>query len=151
MRYQCRLAGKPATYDVRYPGTYNARRDNLDGFWADVYGTQHGIMVVNSFYENVPLHLFEKRALGEGRKGKEPGAALQSATAAGNAGGVSVVALDAHFRSRPVFLRGRDRRSPTRGGGHGSQPVHHCHPAAERSGMALAAGSREVPPGSHLE
>jgi hypothetical protein len=24
MRYTCRLAGKPANYDVRYPGTYNA-------------------------------------------------------------------------------------------------------------------------------
>jgi hypothetical protein len=24
MRYQCRLAGKPATHDERYPGTYNA-------------------------------------------------------------------------------------------------------------------------------
>jgi putative SOS response-associated peptidase YedK len=70
MRYQCRLAGKPATYDERYPGTYNARRDNLEGFWSDVYGMQHGIMVVNSFYENVPLHLFEKRALGENEKEK---------------------------------------------------------------------------------
>jgi putative SOS response-associated peptidase YedK len=70
MRYQCRLAGKPATYDERYPGTYNARRDNLEGFWSDVYGTHHGVMVVNSFYENVPLHLFEKRTLGEGEKEK---------------------------------------------------------------------------------
>jgi putative SOS response-associated peptidase YedK len=70
MRYQCRLAGKPATYDERYPGTYNARRDNLEGFWSDVYGTQHGVMVVNAFYENVPLHLFEKRTLGEGEKEK---------------------------------------------------------------------------------
>ena len=24
MRYTCRLAGKPANYDVRYPGTYNS-------------------------------------------------------------------------------------------------------------------------------
>lgn len=68
MRYQCRLAGKPATYDERYPGTYNARRDNLEGFWSEVYGTQHGVMVVNSFYENVPLHLYEKRELGPGEK-----------------------------------------------------------------------------------
>ena len=68
MRYQCRLAGKPATYDERYPGTYNARRDNLEGFWSDVYGTQHGIMVVDSFFENVPRHLFEKRELAPGEK-----------------------------------------------------------------------------------
>lgn len=29
MRYQCRPAGKPAFYDTKYPGTYNARCDNL--------------------------------------------------------------------------------------------------------------------------
>lgn len=29
MRYQFRIAGKPASYDVKYAGTYNARRDNL--------------------------------------------------------------------------------------------------------------------------
>ena len=34
MRYQCRPAGKPAFYDVKFPGTYNARRDNLEGFGA---------------------------------------------------------------------------------------------------------------------
>lgn len=68
MRYQCRLAGKPANYDERYPGTYNARRDNLNGFWADLYGTHHGVMVVSSFYENVPLHMFERRELKPGEK-----------------------------------------------------------------------------------
>jgi hypothetical protein len=41
MRYQCRIAGKPASYDVKYPdvkypGTYNARRDNLEGFWKEL-------------------------------------------------------------------------------------------------------------------
>jgi putative SOS response-associated peptidase YedK len=68
MRYQCRLAGKPASYDARYPGTYNARRDNLQGFWADLFGAQHGVMVVKSFYENVPSHLYEKRTLAPGEK-----------------------------------------------------------------------------------
>lgn len=54
MRYQCRPAGKPAFYDNKYPGTYNARRDNLQGsFWKDLFGFSHGIMVVNAFYENV--------------------------------------------------------------------------------------------------
>jgi hypothetical protein len=28
-RYQCRMAGKPANYDTRFPGTSNGRRDNL--------------------------------------------------------------------------------------------------------------------------
>jgi hypothetical protein len=31
MRYQCRPAGRPASCDVQYPGTYNARRDELGG------------------------------------------------------------------------------------------------------------------------
>ncbi|CAN7782066.1 SOS response-associated peptidase [Variovorax sp. LjRoot175] len=53
MRYQCRPAGKPVRYDSAYPGTYNARRDNLEGFWKDLFGFSHGIMVVNAFYENV--------------------------------------------------------------------------------------------------
>ncbi|NYH26040.1 SOS response-associated peptidase family protein [Paraburkholderia bryophila] len=53
MRYQCRIAGKPATYDVKYPGTYNARRDNLEGFWKPCFGHTHGVMLVDVFYENV--------------------------------------------------------------------------------------------------
>jgi putative SOS response-associated peptidase YedK len=53
MRYQCRPAGKPAFYDTKYPGTYNARRDNLQGFWKDQFGVSHGLMVVEKFYENV--------------------------------------------------------------------------------------------------
>lgn len=53
MRYQCRLAGKPANYDQRFPGTYNARRDSLEKFWAPAFGHTHGLMVVDTFYENV--------------------------------------------------------------------------------------------------
>jgi putative SOS response-associated peptidase YedK len=63
MRYTCRLGGKPANYDARYPGTNNARRDNLGGFWSEVYGKNHAVMVVSGFYENVPRHLYEKREL----------------------------------------------------------------------------------------
>jgi putative SOS response-associated peptidase YedK len=53
MRYQCRIAGKPANYDIKYPGTYNARRDNLEGFWKPCFGYTHGVMLVDVFYENV--------------------------------------------------------------------------------------------------
>ncbi len=53
MRYQCRPAGRPAFYDTKYPGTYNARRDNLEGFWKGQFGYSHGLMVVNAFYEHV--------------------------------------------------------------------------------------------------
>jgi len=68
MRYQCRIAGKPASYDVKYPGTYNARRDNLEGFWKPLFGFSHGILVVNSFYENVSKAKMEGREIAEGEK-----------------------------------------------------------------------------------
>ncbi|MBB5456559.1 putative SOS response-associated peptidase YedK [Paraburkholderia sp. Cpub6] len=59
MRYQCRIAGKPAFYDVKYPGTYNARRDSLEGFWAPCFGRTHGVLLVEVFYENVSKAKFE--------------------------------------------------------------------------------------------
>lgn len=68
MRYQCRIAGKPASYDVKYPGTYNARRDSLEGFWKPLFGYSHGILVVNAFYENVSKAKMEGRELAEGEK-----------------------------------------------------------------------------------
>lgn len=63
MRYQCRPAHVPAKFDTQYPGTYNARRDSLKGFWKDLYGVSHGIVILSAFYEHVPLHLAEGRAL----------------------------------------------------------------------------------------
>ena len=68
MRYQCRIAGKPANYDVRFPGTYNARRDNLGGFWKPLFGYSHGLIVVSSFYENVSRAKMEGRELSEGEQ-----------------------------------------------------------------------------------
>lgn len=53
MRYQCRPEGKPANYDTRFPGTYNARRDNLERFWKGQFCHTHAVMVVERFYENV--------------------------------------------------------------------------------------------------
>jgi putative SOS response-associated peptidase YedK len=66
MRYQCRPAGKPAFYDTKYPGTYNARRDNLDGFWKGQFNHTHGIIVCDAFYENVSRHKVESRELADG-------------------------------------------------------------------------------------
>ena len=63
MRYQCRPARAPADYDFKYPGTFNARRDSLEGFWRGEFGHSHGIVVAEAFYENVPLHRAEGRAL----------------------------------------------------------------------------------------
>jgi putative SOS response-associated peptidase YedK len=68
MRYFCRPAGKPAFYDKKFPGLYNARRDNLEKFWAEQFGTRHAIMVVESFYENVKLHAMEHRDLNAGEQ-----------------------------------------------------------------------------------
>jgi len=68
MRYQCRLAGKPAAYDVKFPGTYNARRDNLEGFWRAQFGYTHGLVVMDSFFENVNRHKAEGRVLGAGEE-----------------------------------------------------------------------------------
>ena len=53
MRYQCRAQGKPSFYDRKFPGTYNARRDNLEGFWKAQFGHTHGLMIADRFYENV--------------------------------------------------------------------------------------------------
>ena len=44
MRYQCRLPDKPARNDVLYPGTYNARRDSLEGYWRGAFGLRHGVV-----------------------------------------------------------------------------------------------------------
>jgi putative SOS response-associated peptidase YedK len=68
MRYHCRPSGKPASIDSRYPGLYNAQRDNLDGFWKSQFGHHHAYCVVQSFYETVMLHNFEKRELRPGEK-----------------------------------------------------------------------------------
>ncbi|QBB70623.1 hypothetical protein ELE36_09730 [Pseudolysobacter antarcticus] len=68
MRYQCRPAGKPAFYDTKYPGTYNARRDNLQGFWKDMFGYSHGIALVSAFFENVSRHTMENRELSPGER-----------------------------------------------------------------------------------
>lgn len=66
MRYQCRPAGKPVFYDRKFPGTYNARRDNLEGFWKDLFGFSHGVILASAFFENVPKHKAEHRELRPG-------------------------------------------------------------------------------------
>jgi len=68
MRYHCRPAGKPAFIDRQFPGLYNARRDNLEKFWAEQFGKHHAILVVESFYENVKRHTMEHRQLLAGEK-----------------------------------------------------------------------------------
>jgi putative SOS response-associated peptidase YedK len=68
MRYFCRPAGKPAFYDKKFPGLYNARRDNLEKFWSGEFGRHHALMIVDSFYENVQRHVMEHRPLAPGER-----------------------------------------------------------------------------------
>lgn len=68
MRYQCRPAGKPALNDIKFPGTYNARRDSLGGYWKDLFGYRHGLIIADAFYENVSRHAMEGRELTPGEK-----------------------------------------------------------------------------------
>src|SRR5580692_8858989 len=68
MRYFCRPAGKPAFYDKKFPGLYNARRDNLERFWGEQFGHHHALMVVESFFENVQLHAMQHRELKAGEE-----------------------------------------------------------------------------------
>ena len=53
MRYQCRQQGTPAFFDAKYPGTYNASRDSLGGYWKKLFGYKHGLITSTRFYENV--------------------------------------------------------------------------------------------------
>jgi putative SOS response-associated peptidase YedK len=66
MRYQCRPGGLPAAFDRKFPGTYNARRDSLEGFWKHQFGFSHGVIVAKAFYENVKRHDMENRPLAAG-------------------------------------------------------------------------------------
>jgi len=66
MRYHLRPSDKPASTDQRFDGLYNARRDNLTGFWRGQFGRSHGVVVLASFFENVARHDYEHRALAVG-------------------------------------------------------------------------------------
>ncbi len=68
MRYHLRPRGADESFDRKYPGCYNARLDNIQGFWKKQFGQFHGIAVVKSFFENVKRHDFEHRNLKTGEK-----------------------------------------------------------------------------------
>lgn len=52
-RYHCRKPGEPPFIDRKLPGLYNARRDSLGRYWKDLFGANHAVMLVDSFFENV--------------------------------------------------------------------------------------------------
>jgi putative SOS response-associated peptidase YedK len=68
MRYHCRGQGKPENSDERFPGLYNARRDSLDGYWREQFGSHHGVLVIQAFYENVSRNAYEHRAKNPGER-----------------------------------------------------------------------------------
>lgn len=68
MRYRCRLPGWTEADEIEKPGTYNARRDKLSTVWRKVFGYNHGIMVVDRFYESVHLHDLQQRPLVPGER-----------------------------------------------------------------------------------
>jgi putative SOS response-associated peptidase YedK len=70
MRYHCRPAGQPAFYDRKFPGLFNARRDNLENFWRGQFGRDHAIALFEGFYEWVKLHTKEHRELAPGEEEK---------------------------------------------------------------------------------
>ena len=52
-RYHCRKPGEQEYVDRKLPGLYNARRDSLDRYWKELFGLKHGVLLVESFFENV--------------------------------------------------------------------------------------------------
>jgi putative SOS response-associated peptidase YedK len=52
-RYHCRKSGESVGVDRQLPGLYNARRDSLGKYWKDQFGATHGVMLAESFFENV--------------------------------------------------------------------------------------------------
>jgi hypothetical protein len=79
MRYRCRLPGWTEEMEKEKPGTYNARRNNLQRVWGKLFGHNHGIMIVNRFYEHVD------------RNGGKTGFAIRSDAGAANARRLPVV------------------------------------------------------------
>ena len=66
MRYLCRPEHAHPSFDVKFSGCYNARRDNLEKFWKKQFGYTHGVIALSGFYENVKRHDMEHRALRPG-------------------------------------------------------------------------------------
>ena len=52
-RYHCRKPFERASVDRDLPGLYNARRDSLGKYWKELFGVSHGVLLVETFFENV--------------------------------------------------------------------------------------------------
>lgn len=149
MRYQCRPPGRPASHDARFPGTYNARRDNLEGYWRGLFGHHHGVLLADAFFENVPLHRSEGRDLAPGEAPRNVVLEFRPATRQP----MLVACLYSHWHGPDgddllSFAAITDTPPPevaaAGGGRRRPRPVH--RPAARRApgGVAVA---RSAPPG----
>jgi putative SOS response-associated peptidase YedK len=71
-RYHLRPAGQPAEFDRKFDGTYNIRHDRLAqvAWWKNLYGRNHGVLLLSSFFENVRKNDFERRPLHAGEQEK---------------------------------------------------------------------------------
>lgn len=52
-RYHLRPAWASEKWDFQRGGSYNARRDSLKKVWKNQFGSQHGLLLVKRFWENV--------------------------------------------------------------------------------------------------
>ncbi len=68
MRYHLRPGHMEESFDRKFPGCYNARRDSLTKFWKPVFGKNHGVIIVDAFFENVKKHDLEKWKLKSGEE-----------------------------------------------------------------------------------
>lgn len=68
LRYHLRPQGASEDFDRKFSGCYNARRDNLTGFWKRQFGAKHAALIISGFFENVKRHDYEKRALSKGEE-----------------------------------------------------------------------------------
>jgi hypothetical protein len=48
MAYRCQFSLSAFGHMRTFPGTYNARRGNLEGFWKGQFGRPHGLPVVDT-------------------------------------------------------------------------------------------------------
>ena len=64
-RYHLRPRNEPESFDRSFDGAYNVRRDRLKEvfWWKSLYGKNHGILVVSSFFENVKLKSGENEVI----------------------------------------------------------------------------------------
>ena len=71
-RYHLRPAGQLPQFDREYDGTYNVRRDSLGRvfWWKNVFGKNHGVLIISKFWENVKEHNFKREKLQTGENEK---------------------------------------------------------------------------------